>query len=202
MGCTLITAVLAALTARWDAASAFGNAGILESYTDIDGRIWHADGNVDLTFRRNGAPFPPQTILSPREAVWMVAGAELEVECAEGYVMTEVRVGTTSDYPFVSGYARPEEMKCSAEEAVWHGRESTVAISQPVGSASIYDPGGRVAVTCVEVRYEEAHDGMTEIESGAPADGEAPLYDLTGRRVMRPVRGGIYICRGRVTVRR
>jgi hypothetical protein len=52
------------------------------------------------------------------------------------------------------------------------------------------------AASAFKFRFE---DGTTAIESvlNNGADANAPIYDLSGRRVMNAVKGGIYIQNGK-----
>lgn len=183
----------------WNAAEAFSEAGLLESYGSIDGHIWHLGDCVTLTFSRGASDREPQNVFTPQACAWMCFGSEMSVKCIGRYELQQVRITTLPDLPFVLGEVRASvgEVACPGTSAIWaagHG-VCEVTISQPGPYETIHSAGGRVAVTSVEVTYWLWQSSVEEVEQ---PQKQRIIHDLTGRCVYRPGRG-LYVIDGKLT---
>lgn len=174
----------AAERVRWIAAEAFAQAGVIESYLPADGKEWLlANGDIALSFWKNGGSNPPQMLLhadngaEQTPGMFLSEGNTLELLAAEGMEITRVRLSTTSFYPTPALDATP----LPAEEHV---------ITLPAN--------GRMVVTMVDITYSEAN-AIKETEAETPS-GLGSMFDLQGRRLAAPPRRGFYIAGGRLAV--
>ncbi len=180
--------------AIWNADRAFIEAGIIESYTSIDGRLWQLDDAVSLTFAGGTSTHAPQNVFSPQACAWLCFGNEIRLQCSERYEIRSVTIHTVADFPFVSGeaIASPGTMECSTDKAVWADNHPSteIRISQPGPYPEVHSPGARVAVTSIDVTYGLSSAGIADIQHNATPRPE--IHDLAGRRVFNPGRG-LYI---------
>ena len=81
------------------------------------------------------------------------------------------------------------------EEGVKVGKETGTCFLNNAGKA--YLPASAITTTQGVLRFN--FGGTTAIESvlNNSTDANAPIYDLSGRRVMNTVKGGIYIQNGK-----
>jgi len=191
---TFLTAYAQEFHALWNADRAFIDAGILESYTSIDGRLWQLDEAVSLTFTGGTSSHVPQNVFSPQACAWLCFGNEIILQCSERYEIRSVTIHTMADFPFMSGEATasPGTMECNTDKAVWKDSHpaTEICISQPGPYPEIHSPGARVAVTSIDVTYGPSSAGIADIQLDTASQSE--IHDLSGRRVLTPGRG-LYI---------
>lgn len=191
---SFLTAYTQEFHALWNADRAFIDAGIIESYSSIDGRRWQLDDAVSLTFAGGTSTHAPQNVFSPQACAWLCFGNEIKLQCSERYEIRSVTVCTLADFPFVSGeaIASPGAMECSADKAVWTDNQpaAEICISQPGPYPEIHSPGARVAVTSIDVTYGPISAGIADIQHDTAPQPE--IRDMSGRRVLNP-RPGLYI---------
>jgi hypothetical protein len=58
-------------------------------------------------------------------------------------------------------------------------------------------PGQALSLRSVAIRFDNEQDGTTAIEKTQTSEEAIVIYDLTGRRVMEPQEGEIYIINGK-----